>query len=98
MGKPEGIIENYLKTQAEKQGFLCLKFTSPGTSGVPDRVLIGYGHTIFVETKRTGGTLRKLQEKITEKMVNHGATVYVIDTKQDVDRLLQLLQQSNKML
>lgn len=99
MGKPEGIIETYLKTQAEKQGFLCMKFVSPGTSGVPDRVLIGHGHTVFIETKRTGGTLRKLQEKVTENMTKHGAIVYVIDNKADIDTLLQQLQEgrNNRM-
>lgn len=91
MGKPEGTIEDYLVTQAEKNGFMCPKFVSPGLNGVPDRILIGYGHTLFIEVKRPNGKPRKLQEKVIERLRNHGAKVFVIDTKQDVDELLTTL-------
>lgn len=35
--KTEKDIENYLK---KKCAGLCLKFTSPGTIGVPDRIVV----------------------------------------------------------
>lgn len=94
MGKPEGKIENYLKTQAEALGFICWKFTAPSTDGVPDRVLIGYGKTAFVETKREGGAPRKLQEITIKEMREHGALVYVADTKELIDQLLNELMNS----
>lgn len=90
MGKPEGKIENYLVKKSEDLGFLCYKFL-PSTSGVPDRILIGYGQTVFVETKRPKGTLRRLQEVIVGKMREHGAIVYVADTKEQIDELLKQL-------
>ena len=92
MGKPENEIESYLKRQAEKQNFLCYKFVSPGNNGVPDRILIGHGHTVFVELKRPEGKPRELQEAVMETMIKQGALVYIIDTKHDVDALLQYLQ------
>lgn len=87
MGKPEGTVESYLRKQANLHNYLCYKFVSPGNNGVPDRCLIGNGKTFFVETKAPGGKPRKLQEKVMEKMKNHGATVFVIDTKEKVDKL-----------
>ena len=42
-------VEAYLKKVANKNGFLCYKFTCPSTAGVPDRILMGYGRCFFVE-------------------------------------------------
>lgn len=95
MGKAEGYVENYLKTQAEKQGFLCQKFVSPSNSGVPDRVLIGYGKTIFIETKSKDGKLRVLQEKIIEIMRKHGAIIYVANTRPQVLEILNEIKNNN---
>ena len=88
MGK-EAIIEKYLKTQAVKNDFLCYKFVSPSNDGVPDRILIGNGLTFFVELKAPGEKPRKLQERVFAKMQKHGAIVYVIDSKEGVDKLFE---------
>ncbi len=87
MGKAEGIIERYLATQAKKHNYLCYKFTSPGIRGVPDRILIGGSQTIFVETKSPVGDLRKQQEFRIREMEQHGATVYVVNSKDAIDEL-----------
>lgn len=91
MGKPEGEIEDYMRKQAKKYDFLYYKFVSPSHNGVPDRILIGHGKTVFVELKRPGETPRKLQQEVHKEMRKHGAIVYVIDNKPDVDTLLQEL-------
>lgn len=90
MGKAENYVEGYLKEQAEKNGFLIYKFMS-GHDGVPDRILIGYGHTAFVETKAPDGRVRPLQEAVMELMDNHGAEIYVAYTRDQVDQLLKRL-------
>ena len=88
MGKPEGKIEMYLKEKAEQKGFLCYKLV-PSKRGIPDRILIGYGHTLFVETKREkGGKLSAIQKIRIKEMTAHGADVYVCDTKELIDELL----------
>ena len=87
----ESVVEKYLKKRCEAEGFLCYKFTSPGTDGVPDRVLIGHGMTVFVELKAPGEKPRKLQIHTFEEMRKHGATVYVVDTKEGVNELLSNL-------
>lgn len=91
MGKAEGEVENYLRTKALENHYLCYKFTSPSTSGVPDRILIGFGNVIFVETKSETGKTRRLQEVTIEKMQKHGADVRVINTKKLVDELFDEL-------
>lgn len=86
----ECAVEQYLRTQCSKRGFLCLKFISPSNDGVPDRTIIGHGHTFFVETKAPGGEPRKLQKSVIRRMRQHGALVYVIDSKNGVDELLNV--------
>ena len=88
MGSAESYVEQYLKLQCLKNDILCFKFISPGISGVPDRVLIGNGSTVFVEVKKPGGTVRKLQKHIIAQMRNHGAHVRIIDTREGVDSLI----------
>lgn len=86
MGR-ESEIETFLRKQAKLHDYLCYKFTSPANDGVPDRILIGHGKTLFVETKAPGEKPRKLQERVIQRMKNHGATVFVIDTKEKVTQL-----------
>lgn len=85
---PEGKVEGHLSKQCRKLDFVCLKFTSPANSGVPDRVIIGNGLTVFLELKAPGETLRDLQHEVVTEMISHGAIVRVADTTVLVDELL----------
>lgn len=85
-------IEKYLKRKVEQHGGLCFKFVSPGQAGVPDRIVIMNGTTLFVEMKRPGGKPRILQRRIIKKMQDHGARVEVVDTKEQVERLVRELE------
>ena len=91
MGAPEGAIEKYLYDQAKKHNILCYKFTAPSTAGVPDRILIGNNKTVFVELKRPEAKPRKLQIAIHTKMRDHGAIVFVADTKPLVDEIIDFI-------
>lgn len=90
MGKAENKVEGYLKDQAEANGFIIYKFMS-GHDGVPDRILIGHGHTVFVETKAPEGRLRPLQKAVIELLDDHGAEIYVAFTREQVDKLIARL-------
>ncbi|MEG2291783.1 MAG: VRR-NUC domain-containing protein [Carnobacterium sp.] len=84
-------IEQRLKKKVEQQGALCLKFVSPGTSGVPDRlILLKRGGSFFVECKRPGENLRPLQRKMKSKFEKLGHTVEVVSTFEEVDALVRL--------
>lgn len=91
MGKPEGAIEKYLKKEANKLGFLCFKFTS-GDNGVPDRIIIGNGQVVFTEVKAPGETPRPDQVVMLKKINQRGVPAVYVDTRDEVDLLLQQIQ------
>ena len=70
----ESKTEAYLRTEVQKRGGLYYKFTSPGNVGVPDRIIVHDGKTIFVELKQEHGTLSKLQELQIARLKKAGAT------------------------
>ena len=91
----ETVVEQYLKKIAKKNNFLCFKFISPGNNGVPDRILIGNGLTFFIETKAPGEKPRRLQMETIKKIQKHGAIVYTIDTKDQIDKLFEELMKNS---
>ncbi len=75
----ESEIEKKLKDKIKKlgSGVKCLKFVSPGYSGVPDRVILLPGaHTIFVELKKPKKTERRRQLYVQEQFRLLGFEVY----------------------
>ncbi len=77
-------IENTLIRQIRKSGGLCLKFVSPGWSGVPDRLCLWPGGRImFVELKKPGKKPRPLQEKRLRQLREMGFDVGVVSSKEE---------------
>lgn len=66
---------------AKAHNFLCYKFTSPGTKGVPDRMFIKDGFLFFAEFKDAGKKLDKLQKHHKKQIGDNGFQVWVIDSK-----------------
>lgn len=87
--KSEKDIENYLKRKCRG---LCLKFTSPGTVGVPDRIIICEKGVFFVEVKAPGKKPRMSQLLIHRKFERFGHKVWVVDSYESVDRALEELE------
>lgn len=81
----ESAIEKYLRRNVEKLGGHCWKFVSPGTDGVPDRIVLLNGWVIFVELKRPGETPRPLQLKRHAQLCRLGFKVAVLDSIPAVD-------------
>lgn len=72
-------IEARLVRGVKALGGLCYKFTSPGTTGVPDRVVIlPGGRVIFVELKTRIGRLSEVQKYQTSEIKKRGAEVRVL--------------------
>lgn len=95
MVKPESAIENYLHDLCKTHGFLYFKFVSPQNLGVPDRIMIGHGLTVFVELKAPGQKPRISQVKRFSQMRQYGAQVYVVSTKHEADLLINKLTPAN---
>ena len=86
-------IERKLVNAVKKQGGLCWKFTSPGTAGVPDRiVLMPKGRIAFVETKAPGETMRPLQEKRKRQLESLGFKVFCLDSIEDIPKLISEIE------
>jgi VRR-NUC domain len=83
-------IEIYLRDQVRKAGGKAYKFESPGNDGVPDRIVLFPGNQVyFVEVKAPGKKPRPLQTKKIRELQSFGCWVFVIDSKEKVDRFIQ---------
>ena len=83
-------IEQKLVRTVKAAGGWALKFTSPGTAGVPDRiVLMPPGRAAFVETKAPGKKLRPLQIRRKKQLEKLGFKVYVIDDPEQIRKLME---------
>ena len=87
-------VESKLKKGVESMGGLCLKLSTPGFTGVPDRlVILPGGHIIFVELKRPGQKERPRQAYTQKKLRDLGCAVYSsIDSPEAVEALLCKIQ------
>ena len=83
-------LEHYFMRVMEMKNCLCWKFVSPGMAGVPDRIVIPpWGRVIFVELKAPGKRLRKLKKVRREQLKAQNVDVWVIDSKEKVDKFVQ---------
>jgi len=89
----ESRIEKHLVDGVKRLGGMCLKFVSPSTPGVPDRLIItADGRVIFVELKTETGRLSKIQRYIVGEMTKRGADVRVVKGLDEVRELLAELE------
>lgn len=84
----EKTVESYFVNKISACGFQALKFLST-VRGVPDRIVFGGGKCFLVELKNGGaGRLSKLQEHMFRRFAAHGFPVYVLRTREEVDRFV----------
>lgn len=93
MESREAEIEAALRRCVERLGGLCLKWTCPGHSGVPDRiVLLPGGLVYFVELKRPSGRLRPLQKWWRDRLLGlgfHWSAVYDLEMAAELEAALR---------
>ena len=86
-------IEGKLRDAVKEMGGECWKFTSPGTAGVPDRIiLMPKGRMAFVETKAPGEKPRALQLSRHRLLKRLGFKVYVLDNTEDIKNIIKEVQ------
>lgn len=90
----ESTIEARLVREVRKRGGLCYKFTSPGSPGVPDRIVVlPGGVTVYVELKTEIGRLANIQKWQIEELRKRGATVRVL---KGMDQVLAFLEEVDR--
>jgi len=88
----ERSIEIYLRDRVREVGGWAPKWTSPGNSGVPDRIVIAPGgRVVFVELKAPGRKPTQLQLVQQGRLRALGCDVRVIDSREGVDELIREL-------
>jgi hypothetical protein len=86
----EYAIERRLKQGVTAAGGMCLKFTSPGMPGVPDRIIVtADGRVMFIELKTETGRLAGIQRWVIGELQKRGADVRVLKGKHAVDDFLK---------
>jgi hypothetical protein len=82
-------IEKHLVMEVKRRGGIAPKFTSPGFSGMPDRlVLLPHGKMGFVEVKQKGIKPRPLQEARHHALRTLGYLVFVLDDQEEIGEIL----------
>lgn len=85
----ESALERKLVLEVKKIGGEAVKWTAPGTAGVPDRiVLLPNGRTVFVEMKAPGKKMGPLQVRWADKLWDMGHRHYVIDSVEGIQQFI----------
>ena len=92
----EKVIEKYLADQCKKHKIFQRKVAWIGVVGCPDRLIMTPALTCFVELKAPDKTPRPSQLREHERLKQAGQVVFVIDTKDKVDDLINLILKRNK--
>lgn len=85
----EKSIENYLVMKVKQNKGLALKLNSLSMAGLPDRmILLSDGKIFFAELKKPGKSARPLQKSVHRMLENLGFRIYIIDSKKQIDDIL----------
>lgn len=88
-------VEQSLVKAVKRTGGLCIKFTSPGMDGVPDRlVLLPEGRMAFVELKAPGKKPRALQIRRMKQLSTLGYKCFVVDNIDAIGGVIDAIQTS----
>lgn len=83
-------VEQKLVKAVKDRGGMCPKLISPGTDGMPDRlVLLPGAHIGFVEVKAPGKKPRPLQERRHKELRDFGFQVFVLDDPEQIPDILK---------
>lgn len=88
-------VEQALVRRVKQRGGYSPKLVSPGTVGMPDRLIIMPGNnTALIEVKAPGQEPRPIQTHRINQLKKIGTKVYILDTADPtaIDRLLDEIQ------
>lgn len=87
----EATLEKRLVTKITNLGGIAWKFTSPGTIGVPDRIIMFQGKLCFVEMKAPGKQMREIQKWRKEQIEREGFPVMCLNSEEQVDEFINCI-------
>ncbi len=94
----EKAIELQLARAVKKIGGMCPKFISPGTDGMPDRIVLLPGCRIgFVEVKAPGKEPRPLQVMRHRQLRALGFPVFVLDDPIQIPGIIAAIEGGSKL-
>lgn len=83
-------IEQKLVKTVKAAGGICPKLVSPGTDGMPDRIILLPGERIgFAEVKAPGILPRPLQVKRHKQLRSLGFPVFILDDPEQIPGILE---------
>ena len=86
-------LEAKLRDAVKQQGGRAYKFTSPGNTGVPDRLVVfPEGKIGFIELKQTGKKPTKNQMLQMNRLMALGCKVYLLDSCTRIPYVLEDIQ------
>ena len=89
----EKVIERELVRAVKAVGGMCPKLISPGTDGMPDRmVLLPEARIGFVEVKAPGQKPRPLQERRHAQLRDLGFIVFVLDDPEQIPGIIEAIE------
>ena len=95
----ESEVEKKLVQGVKKLGGLCLKWVSPGYSGVPDRIVfLPGGRVYFVELKQDRGRLRARQKYVHKCFKKLGFSVYTLKGMDEVKEFLDEVKMAQDII
>ncbi len=87
-------VEKHLVKEIEKLGGKAYKFSSPSNRAIPDRLCcLPRGRKYLVECKAPGKDFSPLQGKVAKILRSLGHEVFLVDTKEKVDELCQMIKE-----
>lgn len=89
-------LEKNLTKAVHARGGLAWKLTSPGTTGVPDRIIIlPGGHVAFIELKKPGtGKLTKIQAHRQAQLKQLDVSAFIVNHPDQIETVLNQIEQS----
>lgn len=83
-------IEKKLVKAVKEEGGMCPKLVSPGTDGMPDRlIMLPKARIGFVEVKAPGAKPKPLQERRHKQLRDLGFHVSVLDDPEQIPGILK---------
>ena len=90
----EKIVEARLRDGVKALGGVAYKWVSPGNAGVPDRMVVLPGGVVhFIELKREGGKLTRMQKMQIARLRALGADCAVVYGLAGVETYLMLARE-----